>query len=113
MRVYGSDKPDLRPGMPIEDASVAFAESSFGPFRDAVAGGGVVRGFVVAGGATFSRRELDDLTEQARQLGASGLVWVRLAQGAIQSSALKAAGEAPLRAGLRDCQAAEKATCSC
>jgi aspartyl-tRNA synthetase len=41
---------------------------------------------------------LDELTEQARQAGASGLVWVRLVQGAIQSSALKAAGEPSLRA---------------
>ncbi|HKW01360.1 MAG TPA: aspartate--tRNA ligase [Vicinamibacterales bacterium] len=97
MRVYGSDKPDLRPGMPIADVSVAFAESAFGPFREAVAGGGVVRGIVVTGGATYSRKDLDDLTEQVRQLGGSGLVWVRLVQGAIQSSALKVAGEAPLK----------------
>jgi len=97
MRVYGSDKPDLRPGMPIADVSVTFAESAFGPFREAVAGGGVVRGIIVTGGATYSRKDLDDLTEQIRQLGGSGLVWVRLVQGAIQSSALKVAGEAPLK----------------
>ncbi len=97
MRVYGSDKPDLRPGMLIADVSALFAESPFGPFRDAVTAGGVVRGFVVSGGATSSRKELDDLAEQARQLGASGLVWVKLAQAAVQSSALKIAGEAPLR----------------
>jgi len=97
MRVYGSDKPDLRPGMPIADVSVTFAQSAFGPFREAVAGGGVVRGIIVTGGATYSRKDLDDLTEQIRQLGGSGLVWVRLVQGAIQSSALKVAGEAPLK----------------
>jgi len=97
MRVYGSDKPDLRPGMPIADVSVTFAESAFGPFREAVAGGGVVRGIIVTGGATYSRKDLDDLTEQIRQLGGSGLVWVRLVQGAIQSSALKVAGEAPVK----------------
>ena len=97
MRVYGSDKPDLRPGMLIADVSALFAESPFGPFRDAVTAGGVVRGFVVSGGATYSRKDLDTLTEQARQLGASGLVGVKLAQGAVQSSALKVAGEAPLR----------------
>jgi len=98
MRTYGSDKPDLRPGMPIEDVSGIFETSPFAVFRDAVAAGGVVRGVVVAGGARYSRRELDGLTEDARAFGASGLVWVRLAQGALQSSALKAAGEAPLRA---------------
>ncbi len=97
MRVYGSDKPDLRPGMPIADVSATFAESPFAPFREAVAAGGVVRGIVVAGGATYSRKDLDDLTEQVRQLGGSGLLWVRLAQGAIQSSALKVAGEPALK----------------
>jgi aspartyl-tRNA synthetase len=98
MRVYGSDKPDLRPGMPIADVSSVFAESTFTPFRDAVAGGGVVRGFVVPGAAKYSRKDLDELTEQARQLGASGLVWSRVGAQGLQSSALKAAGEATIRA---------------
>ena len=94
---YGSDKPDLRPGMEISDVSALVADSSFGVFNDAVAQGGVVRGFVVPGAASASRRELDELTEQVRQFGASGLVWVRMVQGAIQSSALKIAGEAVLK----------------
>jgi aspartyl-tRNA synthetase len=98
MRLYGTDKPDLRPGMEIADVSEGFRASSFSVFRDAVAGGGVVRGIVVRGRAGYSRKDLDGLTEQARQSGASGLVWVRQASGALQSSALKAAGEDTLRA---------------
>ena len=98
LRLYGSDKPDLRPGMPIADVSDLFRESPFGVFRDSVAEGGVVRGFVVAGGAALSRRELDDMVAQAKALGATGLVWVRLVGDVIQSSALKIAGEEPLRA---------------
>jgi aspartyl-tRNA synthetase len=98
---YGSDKPDLRPGMLISDVSAVFSASPFTVFREAIAAGGVVRGFVVPGGAAYSRREIDELTDQARQSGASGLVWVRLAQGAIQSSALKAAGEGDLRAAFQ------------
>jgi aspartyl-tRNA synthetase len=98
MRRYGSDKPDLRPGMEIADVSGGFVDSPFSVFRDAVGAGGSVRGFVVRGGAKYSRKDLDELTEQARQQGASGLVWVRLVLNAIQSSALKVAGEAPLRA---------------
>ena len=94
---YGSDKPDLRPGMPIADLRAPFGESPFSVFRDAVAAGGAVRGFVVRGGAGYSRKDLDGLTDQARQQGASGLIWVRLAQNVLQSSALKAAGEGPLR----------------
>jgi len=95
---YGSDKPDLRPGMPIGDVADLFRESPFGVFRDAATGGGTVRGFAVEGGATASRKQLDEWTETIRQSGASGLVWVRKVGGAVQSSALKAAGEAALGA---------------
>jgi aspartyl-tRNA synthetase len=97
---YGSDKPDLRAGMEIRDVSTTFTESSFNVFREAIAGGGEVRGFAVRGGAKYSRKDLDDLTAQAKQLGATGLVWARNADGAIQSSALKAAGEETIRRAL-------------
>jgi aspartyl-tRNA synthetase len=97
---YGSDKPDLRVGMAIADLSPAFADTGFSVFRDAMAEGGVVRGFVVPGGAAFSRKQLDALSEQAKSLGAGGLVWARRSQEAVQSSALKAAGESPIRAAL-------------
>jgi len=95
MARYGSDKPDLRCGMPIEDVSMLFDGTSFAPFRSELDAGGVIRGFVVKGGAGFSRRELDELTLQAKQAGASGLVWARrTVDGVVQSSVLKAVGEA-------------------
>jgi aspartyl-tRNA synthetase len=97
---YGSDKPDLRCGMAIADLSTAFAGSEFSLFRDAVSAGGEVRGFAVPGAAKYSRRELDELVEQARQLGSGGLVWARAAEGVVQSSALKAAGEPAIRRAL-------------
>jgi len=100
MARYGSDKPDLRVGMVITDVSGVFADSTFSVFRDAVAGGGVVRGIVVPGGAAASRKELDTLAEEAKSLGAGGLVWVRRSGETIQSSALKAAGEGTMRAAL-------------
>jgi aspartyl-tRNA synthetase len=100
MATYGSDKPDVRCGMEMTDLSASFRESSFAAFRSAVEDGGEVRGFVVPGAARYSRRELDDLVEQAKGLGAGGLVWARRAGGAVQSSALRAAGEAPLRDAL-------------
>jgi aspartyl-tRNA synthetase len=98
---YGSDKPDLRPGMPISDLSAPFRESSFAVFRAAIEAGGEVRGFVVPGAARYSRRELDELVEQAKQLGAAGLVWARWPNGTVQSSALKFAGEEVVRAALQ------------
>jgi aspartyl-tRNA synthetase len=97
---YGSDKPDLRCGMPIGDLSRAFDASNFDVFRDVIESGGEVRGFVVPGAARYSRRELDELIDQAKQLGAAGLVWARAPEGSVQSPALKAAGEDALRRAL-------------
>jgi aspartyl-tRNA synthetase len=101
MARYGTDKPDLRVGMPIEDVSAMFAETSFTPFRDALGAGGIVRALSVPGAARLSRRELDELAQQAKQLGASGLIWARAPEGGVQSSALKALGEDTLRAVLQ------------
>ncbi|HUF48048.1 MAG TPA: aspartate--tRNA ligase [Vicinamibacterales bacterium] len=95
---YGSDKPDLRPGMAIADLGDRAAGSAFAVFAEAIAGGGAVRGLVVPGGASYSRKDLDGLAEQARTHGAGGLIWVRVTGGTLQSPALKAAGESTLRA---------------
>ncbi len=97
---YGSDKPDLRPGMELHYLSDPFKESGFGLFRDAIAAGGEVRGFVVPNGAKYSRKDLDSIGEEAKQLGGGGIVWARAGEAGIQSSALKAAGEDVIRAAL-------------
>ena len=108
---YGSDKPDLRCGMEICDLSAAFSESTFAVFRTAVESGGEVRGFVVPGAAKYSRRELDEIVEQAKQLGAAGLVWARAPEGAVTSSALKAAGEDTIRRALEIANAGPATCC--
>jgi aspartyl-tRNA synthetase len=97
---YGSDKPDLRCGMEIRDLSAAFADSSLAVFRDAIARGEELRGFAIPGRAGYSRRELDELADQARQFGAAGLAWARWSEGSVQSSVLKAAGEESIRRAL-------------
>jgi aspartyl-tRNA synthetase len=95
---YGSDKPDLRCGMAIQDLRELFRESTFRVFRETVATGGTVRGFVIPGAGRYSRSEVDSLVEQAKQLGALGLVWARRgADGGIGSSVLKAMGEDAVR----------------
>ncbi|MCA1584440.1 MAG: aspartate--tRNA ligase [Acidobacteria bacterium] len=93
---YGSDKPDLRFGLEIKDFKPLFTESPFGIFREAVAHGGTVRGFVIPGAARYSRREVDELVDLAKQAGAAGLVWARFTADAVQSSA-KALGEEAVR----------------
>jgi aspartyl-tRNA synthetase len=85
---YGSDKPDLRAGMELRDLSDAFRDSSFSLFRGAIESGGEVRGFVIPNGGRYSRKDLDRLSDEARQLGGGGVVWARRADGAVQSSAL-------------------------
>jgi aspartyl-tRNA synthetase len=98
---YGSDKPDLRCGMPIEDLSGAFAGTSFAVFREVLDAKGAIRGFVIPGMGGASRKDLDTLVDEAIQLGAQGLVWARTnAEGVVQSSILKAAGEDTIRAAL-------------
>ena len=78
---YGSDKPDLRFEMAIEDVSAQVAGGGFGVFTNAVAGGGVVRGIKAPGQAGYTRKQLDDLTGVARQFGAKGLAWLALDAG--------------------------------
>jgi aspartyl-tRNA synthetase len=74
MEVYGTDKPDLRFGLEMADLSDIAAGTDFNVFRSALAEGGVVKGFRVPGAATYSRRQVDELTALARDRGARGLV---------------------------------------
>ncbi len=74
MERYGSDKPDLRYGLELSDCSDIAATSGFGVFSSTVAGGGRVRGIVMPGGASLSRREVDGFTNLAKTMGAPGLV---------------------------------------
>jgi aspartyl-tRNA synthetase len=87
---YGSDKPDLRFGMELVDVSALFRGSEFQAFAQLVAGGGVVKALRVPGAGGMSRKELDDLTSEARQAGAKGLVWIKVnPDGALQSPVTK------------------------
>ena len=92
MRRFGSDKPDLRiEGMELKDLSPALAETTFAPFASALGAGGEVKGIVVRGGATMSRKTLDDLQEFAKRYGAGALAWIKLGDE-LSSSLLKALG---------------------
>jgi aspartyl-tRNA synthetase len=103
MSRYGSDKPDLRFDLPLRDCSDLFRDGAFQVFARAVAQGGAVKALTVPG-AGFSRKELDDLVEQAKGFGAKGLVWVKVGDGPLQSPAARQLE--PLRdALLSRCQA--------
>jgi aspartyl-tRNA synthetase len=107
MERYGTDRPDLRYEMPLVDLGAAVAGSGFAPFEKALGQGGAVRGLRVPGGATLSRKKLDEWTELARSLGASGLVWARRAGGETTSPAKKALGEPGLERMLSGAEVAD------
>jgi len=93
MRRWGSDKPDLRiNGMELQDLSAALGETTFAPYASALAGGGEVKGIVIAGGAGLSRKTLDELQEFAKRYGATALAWIKLGDETT-SSLLKALGD--------------------
>ena len=74
---YGCDKPDLRYGLEISDATDLARKSGFTVFRQAAESGGVVRGLAVPGGAALSRKEIEGLEKVARESGAKGLAWMK------------------------------------
>lgn len=87
---YGSDKPDTRFAMEIQDLSKILAQSGFKVFDDALARGGIVRGLNVQGCSGFSRGQFDKLTDLAKKNGAKGLVWMKQeADGTINSPIAK------------------------
>lgn len=86
---YGVDKPDLRFGMEVMDLTETFSGTGFRGFGLALESGGVVRG-INAGNRPFPRSAADALTEEVRQLGAAGLVWIVVeADGSARSPVLK------------------------
>jgi aspartyl-tRNA synthetase len=74
---YGTDKPDLRFGMPFIDLTELLRQADFRIFQDTRESGASIRGIVVPGGGALSRRELDELANVAKAAGASGALWVR------------------------------------
>jgi len=71
---YGTDHPDLRFDLPLVEISVLASEGNFGVFQNALAANGMVKGIRVPGAGGYSRKEIEELTEFARMLGAKGLV---------------------------------------
>jgi len=78
MENYGSDKPDTRFDMKITDISSVVENCGFGVFADTVKNGGTVRAINAKGAAdTYTRKEIDKLTEEAKGIGAKGLAFIR------------------------------------
>ena len=89
MERFGSDKPDLRFGFEIKNLSSVLAGCGFKVFAGAVENKGSVRGINIKGGARFSRKEIDSLTEFVKTFKAKGLAWYKNNAGEISSSYAK------------------------
>lgn len=99
MAKYGSDKPDTRFGMELYDLSDIVKDCGFGVFKGAIDGGGTVRAFTAKNAVkTYSRKEIDKLTEQARGIGAKGLAWIRMTDDGVASSFAKFMSEQEMNA---------------
>jgi aspartyl-tRNA synthetase len=91
MERYGSDKPDLRFGMELVELSEVFEATEFRAF----AGADTVKGIRVEGKGDLPRSRLDALVDRAKELGAAGLVWMRVADGpTLESPVVKYLSEA-------------------
>ena len=88
MERFGSDKPDTRFGLELKDVSSIVKDCGFKVFKDAVAGGGSVRG-INAKAAGLSRKEIDALGEFVKTYGAKGLAWVNMKAEGINSPIAK------------------------
>jgi aspartyl-tRNA synthetase len=90
---YGSDKPDLRFDMKFTGVSELVKNSGFKVFSDVVNNGGAVAGIVAPGCANYTRSQLDSLTEFVKNLGAGGLVWIRVTEKGTESPIEKFVGK--------------------
>nr|AGS52977.1 aspartyl-tRNA synthetase [uncultured bacterium contig00030] len=81
METYGSDKPDLRFGMKLQDFSRFVEGSDFQAFKDALSQGGAVKAIVVKGKAGYSRKQIEELESHAKIYKARGLAWMKVAAG--------------------------------
>ena len=98
MARYGSDKPDTRFGMELSDLSDLVANCDFKVFTGALNRKGQVKGIAVPGGAVFSRKEIEGLTEFVAIYKARGLAWIKVAQNGFESSIVKFFSEDTLKA---------------
>jgi aspartyl-tRNA synthetase len=86
---YGSDKPDLRFGLEINDITGIFHQSEFRIFQQVNETDGIIAGLVADDNEHFSRKVIDRLTDYVKSLGAAGLIWLRNRNGVLEGSVAK------------------------
>ena len=90
MNRYGSDKPDTRFALELIDLEAFAQETSFNVFKQALANGGQVKGLNLKGKAdSYSRKDMDGLTDYIKQFGAKGLAWVKVTEEGLNGAVAK------------------------
>ena len=101
MNKYGSDKPDTRFDVFLQDFTEAFKKADACVFREMAEAGQTIRGFM-APGVSYSRKVLDDLTNYVKQMGAAGLAWIKPTEEGMSSApVVKNAGPGAIEAVLK------------
>jgi aspartyl-tRNA synthetase len=101
MNKYGSDKPDTRFDVFLQDFTEVFKKADACVFREMAEAGQTIRGFM-APGVSYSRKVLDDLTNYVKQMGAAGLAWIKPTDDGMSSApVVKNAGAAAIEAVLK------------
>ena len=89
VRRFGTDRPDIRFGLELVDLSETLRGCGFKVFRETLDKGGVVKAINAKGCGTFSRKDLDDLTDYAGRFGARGMAWIKVKEDEWQSPITK------------------------
>jgi aspartyl-tRNA synthetase len=89
MTRYGVDKPDLRFDLELKNTNDIFTGTDFVVFKSVIDANGAIVALRYPGGAALSRRDFDALTEEAKQFGGKGMVWIALGADGAKSSAQK------------------------
>lgn len=105
---FGSDKPDIRFGLELVDVADIVAQSNFKVFTSVVENGGSVRGINAKGaGDTFTRKEIDGLTDIVSPYGAKGLAWMKVSEDGVSGPIAKFFSEGDLSSNLLEAMDAE------
>ena len=105
MSKYGTDKPDLRWELPMEDITEIAQTADFPVFKEAVGKNGIIVCINLGNMAQISRREMDELSEQAAKLGTKGAFFIKITEDGISSSIKKYFKEETLNRLLERCRA--------
>ena len=89
MNLYGSDKPDLRFDLKMQDIGSFAQKGTFEVFKKVVEGGGVVKALVAPGCGGYSRKQITDLEAVAKVFGAAGLAWMKVTEAGLEGGISK------------------------